>query len=134
MAGIIVDIDSTLLRDSDGIDKTIAWVNEQSKKYNIYIITGRPESERAKTTRDLKSNGIRYNRLYMNDVYRNHKYTIEFKKRKAQELLKDDSIIMAIDNDADARSAYSSLGISTKSPSNLPDVLSKTKGFWQGIF
>ena len=134
MAGIIVDIDGTLLSGNNGIDNTIAWVNEQAKKYTIYLVTGRPEAERAKTTRALKSNGVKYNRLYMNDVYKDHEYTMEHKKQKATELLKDDNIILAVDNDPDARAVYSRLGISTKNPSSLPKTLSKIEGLWHGIF
>jgi ribonucleotide monophosphatase NagD (HAD superfamily) len=134
MAGIIVDIDGTLLSGSNGIDNTIAWVNEQAKKYTIYLVTGRPDADRSKTTRALKSNGVKYNRLYMNDVYKDHEYTMEHKKQKATELLKDDNIVLAVDNDPDARAVYSRLGISTKNPSSLPKTLSKTEGLWQDLF
>jgi len=63
MAGIIVDIDGTLLSGNNGIDKTIAWVNEKAKNYRIYLVTGRPEEDRAATTRALRENGVKYNRL-----------------------------------------------------------------------
>ena len=134
MAGIIVDIDGTLLSGNNGIDKTIAWVNEQSKRYKIYLVTGRPEEERAKTTRALRENGVKYNRLYMKNLPDGHENTVKFKKQKAEDLKKADNIVMAVDNDPDSRSAYSSLGISVKSPSSLPNVMETTKGFWQGIF
>jgi ribonucleotide monophosphatase NagD (HAD superfamily) len=134
MTGIIVDIDGTLLIGDNGIDNTIAWVNEKSKSYTIYLVTGRPEVERAKTTRALKSNGVKYNRLYMNDKYKDHEYTMAYKRNKATELLKDDNIILAIDNDSDARAVYSKLGISTKNPSSLPNTIAKIEGLWQGLF
>lgn len=134
MAGIIVDIDGTLLSGNNGIDKTIAWVNEKSKSYTIYLVTGRPEAERAKTTRALKSNGVKYNRLYMNDKYKDHEYTMEHKRNKATELLKDDNIVLAVDNDPDARAVYSKLGIPTKNPSSLPKTVAKIEGLWQGLF
>ena len=134
MAGIIVDIDGTLLSGNNGMDNTIAWVNEQSKKYDIYISTGRPESDRAGTTKALKAAGVKYNRLYMNSLGHGHKFTLESKRQHAQALLKADNIAMAIDNDADARAVYSELGISTKNPSNLPKTISKVEGFWEGLF
>jgi ribonucleotide monophosphatase NagD (HAD superfamily) len=134
MAGIIVDIDGTLLTGNNGIDKTIAWVNEKSKSYTIYLVTGRPEAERANTTRALKSNGVKYNRLYMNDKYKDHEYTMEHKRNKATELLKDDNIVLAVDNDPDARAVYSKLGIPTKNPSSLPKTVAKIEGLWQGLF
>lgn len=134
MAGIIVDIDGTLLSDNNGIDNTIAWVNEKSKSYTIYLVTGRPEEDRAKTTRALKSNGVKYNRLYMNNLGRGHENTIEHKRERAKALLKSDNIVMAIDNDPDARSTYSNLGIATKNPSSLPKTIAKIEGLWQGLF
>lgn len=134
MAGIIVDIDGTLLTGNNGIDKTVAWVNEKSKSYTIYLVTGRPEAERAKTTRALKSNGVKYNRLYMNDKYKDHEYTMEHKRNKATELLKNDNIVLAVDNDPDARAVYSKLGIPTKNPSTLPKTVAKIEGLWQGLF
>lgn len=136
MAGIIVDIDGTLLSGAGGIDKTIAWVNEKSKNYTIYLVTGRPEEERAKTTRALRENGVRYNRLYMKTLGHGHGHenTIEHKKQRAEKLMESDKIVMAVDNDPDARAAYSSLGIPVKSPSSLPKTVSKVEGFWQGLF
>jgi len=134
MAGIIVDIDGTLLSGNNGIDKTIAWVNEKSKTYKIYISTGRPESDRASTTKALKNAGVKFNRLYMNSLGHGHQYTLESKRNHAQSLLKSDNITLAIDNDADAREVYSKLGIATKNPSSLPKTLSKIEGFWEGLF
>lgn len=134
MAGIIVDIDGTLLSGNNGMDKTIAWVNDKAKRYKIYLVTGRPELERAKTTRALKANGVRYNRLYMKNLGDGHDKTIEFKREKAKELMKADNIVMAVDNDPDARSTYSSLGISVKSPSSLPNLVEKNNNFWEGLF
>jgi len=134
MAGIIVDIDGTLLSGNNGIDKTIAWVNQQSKRYRIYLVTGRPEEERANTTRALKKNGVKYNRLYMKNLPDGHENTVKFKKQKAEDLKKADNIIMAVDNDPDSRAAYSSVGIPVKSPSSLPNLIEANKGFWQGIF
>jgi hydroxymethylpyrimidine pyrophosphatase-like HAD family hydrolase len=134
MAGIIVDIDGTLLSGNNGIDNTIVWVNEKSKKYKIYISTGRPESERSSTTKALRNAGVKFNRLYMNSLGDGHKFTLESKKNHAEKLLKADNIVLAIDNDADARSVYSNLGIATKNPSSLPKTISKIEGFWEGLF
>ena len=134
MAGIIVDIDGTLLSGNNGIDNTIAWVNEKSKSYKIYISTGRTESDRSSTTKALKNAGVKFNRLYMNSLGHGHQFTLQSKENHAKDLLKSDNIVLAIDNDADARAVYSKLGISTKNPSNLPKSISKIEGFWEGLF
>ncbi len=82
----------------------------------------------------MKENGVKYNRLYMKNLPDGHDNTVKFKKQKAEDLKKADNIVMAVDNDPDSRAAYSSLGISVKSPSSLPNLIETTKGFWQGIF
>lgn len=134
MAGIIVDIDGTLLFGNNGIDKTIAWVNQKSKSYNIYLCTGRLESDRADTIKQLRLNGVEFNSLYMNNLGVGHNLTLQSKKNHAQELLRSDKIILAIDNDPDARQVYSNLGIATKNPLSLPENISKIEGFWEGLF
>lgn len=134
MAGIIVDIDGTLLWGNDGIDKTIAWVNEKERIYKIYISTGRPETERASTTKALRRAGVRFDKLYMNNLGIGHQYTLKSKELHAKALMKIDDIILAVDNDPDARLVYSKLGIPTKNPSILPKTMAKIKGFWEGLF
>ena len=132
MAGIIVDIDGTLL-DSDGpIQRVIDWVNDKSGRYTIYIVTGRPESRRAQTTRRLREVGVKYNRLYMNNS--SSRNSVDFKRKKGQDLSRSDNIVLAIENNASSRDAYRESGIRAVSPSDLPSSLSKTSGFWEGIF
>jgi len=134
MAGIIVDIDGTLLRNGEGIDNTIAWVNKKSKNYRIYLVTGRPERSRAATTRSLRLNNVIYHSLYMNNLGLSNDLVIKYKIQQALQLLKIDNIIMAVDNDQSARDAYSSVGIQAVDPLNLPKFISKNIGFWQDIF
>ena len=51
---VIVDIDNTILRNGIyPIKKMIDYVNELSKENKIYIITGRPESDRDETVKSL---------------------------------------------------------------------------------
>jgi hydroxymethylpyrimidine pyrophosphatase-like HAD family hydrolase len=67
MAAIIVDIDDTLLRNgTQPMRSTIDWVNRQSLKYDIYLVTGRNNSMRDDTVRALSRAGVKYNRLIMN--------------------------------------------------------------------
>lgn len=116
MSGIIVDIDGTLLAGANGIRKTIDYVNSQKGRYDIFIVTGRPESERDKTVAALKENGVKYNRLFMNPTSAD---TPDFKRETAKRLLLKQRIVLAIDNDEKARSAYKSVGIKTTSPTEL---------------
>jgi predicted secreted acid phosphatase len=57
---VIVDIDNTILRNGIyPIKKMIDYVNELSKENKIYIITGRPESDRDETVKSLKKAGVK---------------------------------------------------------------------------
>lgn len=123
MSGIIVDIDGTLLAGNNGIKKTIEYVNSQASRYDIFIVTGRPESERANTTAALKKNGVKYNRLIMNPS--SSANSIQYKKETAQKLLQKMKIVLAIDNDDKARAAYASLHIRTMHPHSIPSTPTK---------
>lgn len=122
MATIICDIDGTLLRSGVApIRKTIDFINEQSKNNRIVLVTGRPDSQRSQTVVSLRRAGVKYNALKMAPNTANtHSKRIEF-KRSVGESLKGEASL-AIDNDADARAAYASAGIPTKSPGSLPEV------------
>lgn len=122
MATIIVDIDGTLLRSGVvPMRRTIDYINEEAKTHRIVVVTGRPDSDRSRTVAALRRAGVRYNALKMAPNTANtHSKRIEF-KRSVGESLKGEAIL-AIDNDADARAAYSSAGIPTKSPGALPQV------------
>jgi hydroxymethylpyrimidine pyrophosphatase-like HAD family hydrolase len=115
---IIVDIDGTLMNGDSGIQKTIDYVNEKAKDHKIIIITGRLETERAKTIAALKKNKIQYNRLIMNPY--STAQSVSYKKAAALRLQKLYHIVMAIENNPNARNAYSSLEINAVNPTDLP--------------
>ena len=123
MSAIICDIDGTLLAGANGIKKTIEYINSQASRYDINIVTGRPESERGNTTKALKANGVKYNRLIMNPHSSANSY--QYKHDTAKALQAKQKIVLAIDNDAKARSAYASLQIKTMNPRNLPSPSTK---------
>ena len=118
MSGIIVDIDGTLLSGDRGIQHTIDYINSQASRYDIFIITGRPESERAKTVAALKENGVHYNRLFMNPS--SSSVTLDHKKETAQRLLSKQRIVLAIDNNSKMLAMYRNLGIKSVMPSRIP--------------
>ena len=128
MATIICDIDDTLLRNgTQPIRKTIEWLNSHSS-YNIVIVTGRPESTRAKTVAALKAAGVKYDSLKMNPYS-----TQDSNKFKAEMARKYHNASLAIDNDEGARSAYRKEGIKTLHPNALSENTLQ-KYIWNGIF
>ena len=120
----IVDIDDTLLRNgSQPIQRVIDYVNALPGPK--YIVTGRPESTRAETVRELKSAGVRYSRLYMNPYS-----TSNSNKHKAEiaDKLKD-KVSLAIENNPAQRAIYSRYGIKTKDPATIKASNEASK-FW----
>lgn len=112
---VIVDIDNTIIRNGIyPIKKMIDYVNELAKTNKIYIITGRPESDRSKTTETLKKSGIKYNRLMMNNIGNNKESQLESKRKHAKSI--KEKVILAIDDNPKARNVYKEIGIKTKSP------------------
>jgi archaellum biogenesis ATPase FlaH len=113
---VIVDIDNTIIRNGIyPIKKMVDYVNELSKTNKIYIITGRPESDRKDTEETLKKAGIKYNRLMMNNIGGSPKDQLESKRKHAESI--KDKVFLAIDDNPKARNVYRKLGIRTKSPS-----------------
>ena len=95
---IICDIDGTLLSGGNLIQKT--WNYVQSEEGLLFIVTGRPESERAKTEQDLQSVGVTYSRLIMNPGSSSD--SVNYKKATAEKLLETYNIVKAIENNPDA--------------------------------
>jgi len=113
---VICDIDDTLIRNgSELIQKT--WDYVQSLEGALFIVTGRPESEREDTVKMLADAGVTYSRLIMNPG--STADSVEYKKVTAEKLLETYNVIEAIENDADTRNAYESLGIDTTDPADI---------------
>lgn len=112
---VIVDIDNTIIKNGIyPIKKMIDYVNELAKTNKIYIITGRPESDRSETTKTLKKAGVKYNRLMMNNIGNNKESQLESKRKHAQSI--KEKVMLAIDDNPKARNVYKEIGIKTKSP------------------
>lgn len=112
---VIVDIDNTIIKNGIyPIKKMIDYVNDLAKTNKIYIITGRPESDRSETTKTLKKAGVKYNRLMMNNIGNNKESQLESKRKHAKSI--KEKVILAIDDNPKARNVYKEIGIKTKSP------------------
>lgn len=114
---IIVDLDDTLLRS--GIYPMTQNISKiEALGQPIIIVTGRPESERTKTTATLQKLGIKYQQLLMNDAGTPDRAGQLHSKAEHGKALKN-SVSLAIDNDAASRHIYSSLGIKAIDPKDL---------------
>lgn len=116
---VIVDIDGTLISDGRLIKKTYNYIDDMEDT-EIFIVTGRNDSERESTIAELDALGIDYDRLFMNPS--STADTPEFKKATAEKLLEEYNVIIAIDNNEANRKVYRELGITALDVSDVPDV------------
>jgi HK97 family phage prohead protease len=116
---VIVDIDGTLISGGRLIQKTYNYIDDMQDT-EIFIVTGRNDSERESTVAELDALGIDYDRLFMNPS--STADTPEFKKATAEKLLEEFNVIIAIDNNPANRKVYRELGITALDVSDVPDV------------
>lgn len=117
---IISDIDDTLLRSgTQRIDKV--WEFIQSYDGALFLVTGRPESTRARTEAALADADISYSRLIMNDG--STADSAEYKKATVEKLLETYNVVLAVENDATTLGYYRELGIEAVDPADVPDSM-----------
>jgi HK97 family phage prohead protease len=117
-AAVIADIDGTLITfQSQRIDKTHDYLNS-FEDTEIIIVTARLASDRAETEAELDSLDIDYDLLFMKPTEETD--STDWKKSVAEKLLETYNVMVAVDDNADIRRAYSDLGITAISPSQVP--------------
>lgn len=105
----IIDIDGTLLMH--GVQPNRAVIGVVSKLPDVYLVTGRPESDRQRTVKQLAAAGITYAGLMMNNFGNDPASQLESKRYNAQHIMQHAKVTTAIDDNPQARRLYSSLGI-----------------------
>jgi HK97 family phage prohead protease len=112
---VICDIDGTLINGGRLVTRVYDFAKSLAP---IYIVTGRPESERDRTASQLRNLNVHYRRLIMNDGSTADSPT--YKRATAVELLKTFNVVAAIENDASTIRRYRDLGIETYAPGDVP--------------
>lgn len=125
MATIVCDIDGTLIAPGGAVITAVRdFINEHADEYTIAIVTARGESRRMATTLALSNADVEYDRLLMNKVGATHEDGLQSKQDNVNTL---NDIALAIDNDADVRSLYESMGIKAVAPgADLEAALNET--------
>ena len=114
---VIVDIDGTLLNGLEPIQRVVDYVNKLYEDFYIYIVTGRMEDEEDATVAALDAAGVEYDDIEFKED--SAMPTPEYKKEKAQDILEESPVRLAIDNDPDNRSAFRELGIPVLDPADI---------------
>ena len=116
---ITSDIDGTITSLSGPIDDTIDFLLEQADDFKIIILTARNEGKRAETEAMLRKFDVPFDRLIMRDT---DEAQPAFKKRVMKQLMQEENIALAIENDEEVLSEYKKLGVKTMTPAQVPDV------------
>jgi hypothetical protein len=119
MPRIFTDIDDTILKDGQPVERVIDYIDENGEE--VVVLTNRPESERNKTVDDLKAIGFEYDALIMND---SGAEAPAFKTGVIKaELDAGRPVDLFIDNRADTRDAVSALGVEVMDPAAIPEMI-----------
>jgi hypothetical protein len=119
MPRIFTDIDDTILKDGQPVERVIDFIDETAEE--VVVLTNRPESDREKTVADLAATGLEYQELIMND---GTEEAPAFKARVIKERLDaGERVDLFIDNRADSREAVAALGVEVMAPEDVPEVV-----------
>jgi ribonucleotide monophosphatase NagD (HAD superfamily) len=119
MPRIFTDIDDTILKDGQPVERVIDYIDETAEE--VVVLTNRPESDREKTVADLAATGLEYQELIMND---GTEEAPAFKARIIKERLDAGEVVdLFIDNRADSREAVAALGVEVMAPEDVPEVV-----------
>jgi len=117
----IVDLDGTLVVDGKVNEPVYKWIDLAKK--DLWIVSGRPETDREDIIAELNRLGIEYQELVLSDG--SISSVPMFKAATAENLIDlGYDIEYVIDADAGARAAYAEAGIQhVYEPDNLPGVI-----------
>jgi len=125
---IIVDIDGTLL-DGDEVNEDIAkFVREQHATTFVAIVTARLAGRRNETVVSLREAEVPYDTLRMrpDDSISGPRW----KGKEAARLGEEYEVVLAIDNDPAARTAYENVGVARViAPENLARAEERQEGY-----
>lgn len=118
MPCIYTDIDDTIIKDGQPVDRVINYIDEVAEE--VVVLTNRPESDRAKTEAELADIGFEYDDLVMNDTGESAPV---FKARIIKEALDaGEPVDLFIDNNKANRDAVEALGVEVMDPADVPDM------------
>lgn len=118
---IVSDIDETLIgygAEPYRIDAT--WEYIQTIDGELVLVTGRPDTDRDATEKQLADLDITYSRLIMNPG--STADSVAYKTETMATLLESYNVVVAIENDDETREAYEALGVQAVDPEDIGEV------------
>jgi HK97 family phage prohead protease len=114
---VITDIDGTIFIDGETNENLLAYL-DSFPDTSVYVVTGRLEEDRERTSNELTDAGVRFDELIMRP---NESMTSnEFKAETAVRLMETYNVMVAVENDEGARAAYRAAGITALHPNDIP--------------
>jgi HK97 family phage prohead protease len=121
---VVTDIDGTIFIDGETNENLLAYL-DSFPDTSIFVVTGRLEEDRERTSNELTDAGVRFSDLIMRPD--ESLTSNEFKAETAVRLMETYNVMVAIDNDEGARSAYRAAGITALHPNEVPASRSEAR-------
>ena len=121
---VVTDIDGTLFIDGETNENLLAYL-DSFPDTSIFVVTGRLEEDRERTSNELTDAGVRFSDLILRPD--ESLTSNEFKAETAVRLMETYNVMVAVDNDEGARAAYRAAGITALHPNEVPASRSEAR-------
>jgi len=115
---VVTDIDGTIFIDGNKTNEELLLYLDSFPDTSIFVVTGRLEEDRDRTSNELTDAGVRFDDLIMRPD--ESLTSNEFKAQTALRLMEEFNVMIAVDNDEGARAAYRAAGITALHPNEVP--------------
>ena len=115
---VVTDIDGTIFIDGNKTNENLLAYLDSFPDTSIFVVTGRIEEDRERTSNELTDAGVRFDDLIMRPD--ESLTSNEFKAETAVRLMETYNVMVAVDNDEGARAAYRAAGITALHPNEVP--------------
>jgi len=115
---VVSDIDGTIFIDGNKTNENLLAYLDSFPDTSIFVVTGRLEEDRERTSNELTDAGVRFDDLIMRPD--ESLTSNEFKAETALRLMQEFNVMIAVDNDEGARAAYRAAGITALHPNEVP--------------
>ena len=115
---VVTDIDGTIFIDGNETNENLLAYLDSFPDTSIFVVTGRLEEDRERTSNELTDAGVRFDDLIMRPD--ESLTSNEFKAETAVRLMETYNVMVAVDNDEGARAAYRAAGITALHPNEVP--------------
>jgi HK97 family phage prohead protease len=121
---VVTDIDGTIFIDGETNENLLAYL-DSFPDTSIFVVTGRLEEDRERTSNELTDAGVRFSELILRPD--ESLTSNEFKAEQAVRLMETYNVMVAVDNDEGARAAYRAAGITALHPNEVPASRSEAR-------